>query len=72
MKGRVKYRVIFTLVFSILVILGILSIAVYWTLLDRKIVDTFQTSRWSIPAKVYARPMELYKGADVNLLKFVK
>ena len=72
MKRRVKYRVIFTLVFSILVILGILSIAVYWTLLDRKIVDTFETSRWSIPAKVYARPMELYNGAEINLAKFVK
>ena len=72
MKGRVKYRVIFTLVFSVLMILGTLSIAVYWTLLDRKIVDTFQTSRWSIPAKVYARPMELYKGAEINVSKFVK
>ena len=72
LKGRINYRLIFTLVFSVLMILGILSVAVYWTLLDRKIVDTFQTSRWSIPAKVYARPMELYKGAEINLLKFVK
>ena len=72
MKGRFNYRLIFTLVSLVLMILGILSVAVYWTLLDRKIVDTFQTSRWSIPAKVYARPMELYKGAEINLLKFVK
>lgn len=72
MKSGIRYRAIFTLAFLVLTILIVLSVAVYWALLDRKIADTFQTSRWLIPAKVYARPLELYKGAEINLLKFVK
>jgi penicillin-binding protein 1B len=58
--------------FLVLIVVIVLSVVVYWALLDRKIVDTFQTSRWSIPAKVYARPLELHEGAEINLSEFVK
>lgn len=46
---------------------AILLVALYWAWLDRKVVDTFETSRWSLPAKVYARPLELYVGQEVSV-----
>lgn len=43
-----------------------LLVALYWAWLDRKVADTFETSRWSLPAKVYARPLELYVGQELS------
>lgn len=35
--------------------------------LNRLITDTFEGRRWSVPAKVYAQPLELYPGAPLTL-----
>ena len=38
----------------------------YWLWLDREVVSAFEHKRWSLPATVFARPLELYPGAAVT------
>lgn len=38
----------------------------YLTYLDRLITETFEGRRWSVPAVVYAEPLELYPGAVLS------
>jgi len=40
--------------------------AVMLIYLDAKITATFTDKMWELPAKVYARPLELYVGADIG------
>ena len=47
-------------------LLLVLFIAGYLIYLDRKITDTFEGRRWSVPAQIYAQPMELYPGAPIS------
>ena len=39
----------------------------YLMYLDRTIVETFEGRRWSVPAVVYAQPLELFPGAAISL-----
>ncbi len=48
------------------VIAGI-AIGGYLVFLDRTITKTFEGRRWSIPAQVYAQPIELHPGASLSL-----
>ena len=44
---------------------GLLAVLVgsgYLYYLDRSISKTFEGRRWSVPAQVYAQPLELYVG----------
>ena len=34
--------------------------------LDMKVVDKFTGKKWSVPAKVYARPLEVFVGGDLS------
>lgn len=34
--------------------------------LDKEVREKFEGKRWAIPAKVYARPLELYSGASMS------
>lgn len=56
----------FALIFSVLVIIGFLAFGVYLVRLDNTIREKFEGQRWDIPAKVFARPLELYTNAPVN------
>ena len=47
--------------------LSCLALAGYLFYLDRKITSTFEGRRWSVPALVYAQPLELYGGAGLTL-----
>ncbi|MEM6709696.1 MAG: transglycosylase domain-containing protein [Pseudomonadota bacterium] len=38
----------------------------YLVSLDRQITSTFEGRRWSVPAVVYARPLELYAGVPLG------
>jgi len=38
----------------------------YLIFLDNQITSTFQGRLWSIPARVYAQPLELYSGAKIQ------
>lgn len=43
-------------------LVGIVCLAVLLVYLDASIRQQFEGKRWAIPAKVYARPLELYSG----------
>lgn len=53
------------LVFSILIIAAAVAFSIYLIRLDNIIRDKFEGNRWDIPAKVFARPLELYNNAPV-------
>lgn len=58
----------FFLVFMML-LLAAGGIYTYW--LNRRIVTEFEGKRWAIPARVFARPLELYPGARLDIQKFL-
>jgi penicillin-binding protein 1B len=37
----------------------------YWMWLDRDVTRAFENKRWALPARVFARPLELYPGAAI-------
>jgi penicillin-binding protein 1B len=61
---------LFKRIFSVMFVIGVICLgcllvaAVYW---DRQVVEKFSGKKWQVPAKVYARPMELYVGAPLTL-----
>lgn len=54
------------LIFSILIIAVAIAFSIYIVRLDNVIRDKFEGNRWDIPAKVFARPLEIYNNAPVN------
>ena len=52
--------------------LGVLFVAGYLIHLDRTIIETFEGRRWSVPALVYAQPLELFPGAAISLKDMVQ
>ncbi len=58
------------LIFSILVIAAFLAFSIYLIRLDNTIRDKFEGNRWDIPAKVFARPLEVYANAPVSQAEF--
>ena len=53
---------------TLALVLGAAVIAILgWTIhLDRKITAQFEGRRWTLPARVYAEPTELYAGLQLN------
>jgi len=54
--GRVLWRLL-----AVVVVLGLLSLA--W--LDALVRQRFENHQWQLPARVYARPVELYAGREM-------
>ena len=48
-------------------LLGILALGAYSLYLSQVVRVKFEGKRWAIPARVYARPLELYVGADLTV-----
>lgn len=48
-------------------IVVLLALVAYFFHLNGLITDTFEGRRWSVPAQVYAQPVELYAGAGLTL-----
>ncbi|MGK0220927.1 MAG: penicillin-binding protein 1B [Limisphaerales bacterium] len=48
---------------GLLVCLAVIGYLIY---LDRNVTTVFEGRRWSIPAQVFAQPLELYEGAGLN------
>lgn len=65
-RSRIRrWRIIFTV--SGLAVLVLAASAALWIAhLDRVVTHEFQGRLWSIPARVYAAPLELYVGAPVS------
>lgn len=69
------------LIFSVLVISAFVAFSIYLISIDNIIRDKFEGNRWDIPAKVYARPLEIFANApleqadliqELNLLGYKK
>ncbi|NLN58971.1 MAG: hypothetical protein GX151_13875, partial [Gammaproteobacteria bacterium] len=56
---------IIALLFCIIVIGGFIAFSIYLIRLDNIVRDKFEGQRWDIPAKVFARPLEVYSNAPV-------
>ena len=50
----------------------VVLLAGYTAYLDIEIRRTFEGKRWAVPARVYARPLELFAGASLSLERFVE
>jgi penicillin-binding protein 1B len=65
-RSRIRRWRIFFIVSGLAVIV-LAAIAALWVVhLDRVVTHEFQGRLWSIPARVYAAPLELYVGAPVS------
>ncbi|WP_438970650.1 penicillin-binding protein 1B [Methylophaga sp.] len=61
-SGFISKSTLFKVLFTLLVLLGLLTL-----FLDVQIRSQFEGKRWAVPAKVYARPLELYAGAPLSI-----
>src|SRR5215469_10271453 len=54
--------------FTLLVLVGaLIACGAYYEYLDRLVSHQFEGRRWTLPAHVYASPLELYARLDVAL-----
>src|SRR5882757_7587594 len=44
------------------VVMLLLAVTLWVIKLDRQIISQFEGRRWTLPARVYAQPLELYAG----------
>ena len=68
-------RSLFSLLFSLLlggVLLGAAGLGLYMLYLDGVIRAEFDQKRWAMPAKVYARPLELFSGMPLSADAFAQ
>lgn len=56
---------VFRILFIVVLVLGILAGIVYAVQLDEQVRSQFEGKRWSLPARVFARPLDLYVGQQV-------
>ena len=61
---------IFALIFCLLVIAVFIAFSIYLIRLDNIIREKFEGNRWDIPAKVFARPLEIYANAPIDQADF--
>lgn len=47
-------------------LVGLVVLAVFAVYLDAVVQEKFSGKRWTVPAKVYARPLELFVGLKLN------
>jgi len=62
---RRLWRKILIAIFVVLAIVAVVG-AAWITHLDRVVTQQFQGRHWSVPAHVYAAPIELYAGAPIS------
>jgi penicillin-binding protein 1B len=60
-------RLISAKVILFLLLLVSITGAVTIAILDVRVRSEFEGKRWALPAKVYARPLELYSGASLSI-----
>ncbi len=68
-------RSLFSLLFSLLLggaLLGAAGLGLYMLYLDGVIRAEFDQKRWALPAKVYARPLELFAGMPLSADAFAQ
>ncbi|MBO3276658.1 penicillin-binding protein 1B [Pseudomonas schmalbachii] len=55
-----------------LALVGLVVVAGFAVYLDATVQEKFSGKRWTIPAKVYARPLELFVGLKLNKEDFLR
>lgn len=55
------------LLLLVVLLLAVVGVGLYVLKLDSTVREKFEGKRWAIPARVYARPLELYAGAPLSL-----
>ncbi|WP_092749099.1 penicillin-binding protein 1B [Acinetobacter boissieri] len=63
---------VFLLIFTICFVVGFIALSIYLVRLDGVIRSKFEGQRWDIPAKVYARPLEIYNQAPISESNFLQ
>ncbi|TXH78782.1 MAG: penicillin-binding protein 1B, partial [Thiothrix sp.] len=72
---------VFRIVLIVGLVLGVLALVVYSMQLDEIVRKQFEGRRWALPARVFARPLELFNGQqlyadhleqELKLLSYVK
>lgn len=53
-------------------VIGMLTLWAYVSYLDSLVKAKFEGKRWALPARVYARPLELYPGMNMTPNQFVQ
>jgi penicillin-binding protein 1B len=54
--------------YALIVLGALLAVLAIWLIyLDRVVVGQFEGRRWTLPAQVYAQPLELYAGQDLSV-----
>jgi penicillin-binding protein 1B len=57
---------------AVLALLGLLVAIVVVAILDRRVTAQFEGRRWTLPARVYAQPLELYVGQSLSSARFAQ
>lgn len=57
---------------AVLALLGLLVAIVVVAILDRRVTAQFEGRRWTLPARVYAQPLELYVGQALSSSRFAQ
>jgi penicillin-binding protein 1B len=65
-KSSKKSQIKLKNAFFISALVSCLLLIFYAVYLDQKIVDRFEGRIWKLPAHVYSRPLELYKGKHIS------
>lgn len=68
-RGRSLFSLLFSLVLGGL-LLVVFGVGLYMLYLDAVIRAEFDAKRWALPAKVYARPLELFESMPLNAEAF--
>jgi penicillin-binding protein 1B len=58
--------------FAVLALLLLLVAIVVVAILDRRVTAQFEGRRWTLPARVYAQPIELYAGQQLSSRRFTE
>ncbi|HVW68335.1 MAG TPA: penicillin-binding protein 1B [Steroidobacteraceae bacterium] len=66
-RARSKFRKIFWLSALLVVLVAVVAAGMYVLYLDRLVVKQFEGRRWTLPAQVYAAPLELYVGLPLTV-----
>ena len=58
--------------FVIIALLALVAAIVFVAILDHRVTQQFEGRRWTLPARVYAQPLELYVGQDLSSARFAR
>src|SRR5512134_1875173 len=57
---------------AIFAMLALVTVIVVVAILDRRVTKQFEGRRWTLPARVYAQPLELYAGQTLSSARFAQ